>query len=361
MQRIWKSARWRAVAASLGGAMLLACLSLACFALRTGLPTAGFLLLIVVALISALGDFWSAALLSLIAVICLNYLFVEPIYSFRLEQLVDLVALAAFLTTSITIAWLSARVRRLAEEKLERTREELRRLARVVSLGELAASIAHEVNQPLAGVVSSGNACRRWLTAEPANLERAVQSIDRIIRDANRAAQVVERVRALARNAPPRMDRVDINAAVLEIIALARSELEGGRIALQTELAADLPPIWADRVQLQQVILNLIVNSIEALAEVAVGSRHLYIATGRDPVADEVLTTVRDSGRGLNAEQAERIFDAFYTTKRDGMGMGLAVCRGIIEAHGGRLWAAPNQPLGAVLRFTLPVRPQAAT
>jgi C4-dicarboxylate-specific signal transduction histidine kinase len=354
MQRLWKSEFWRSAVVCLGGGICLVLVSAACFRLQSTLATAGFALLIVITLISLLGNFAVSVILSFGAVLCLNFFFAEPIFSIRVAKPVDVIAILSFVTTSIVITGLSAKVRRMAESKLEQTRADLARLARVASLGELTASIAHEVNQPLAGVVSSGNACQRWLASEPPNVERAIQSIDRIIRDANRASQVVERIRNLAKNKPPEKVSVNINDAVLEIITLARGEIDESRISLKTQFAVGAPLVLADRIQLQQVVLNLIINAIEAIRELAEGPRNLSIRTEKDQ-SNGILLTVRDSGTGLDPEQAQHIFNPLYTTKREGMGMGLAVSRGIIEAHGGRLWATRNEPVGAVFQFTLPM------
>jgi C4-dicarboxylate-specific signal transduction histidine kinase len=230
----------------------------------------------------------------------------------------------------------------------------------VTTLGELTASIAHEVNQPLAGVVSSGNACLRWLASQPPNIENAKQSAERIIRDANRASEVIQRVRSLAKKAPLQKVWLDINETVLETLVLTRMEVAQHRASLSTELSDDAPLVWTDRIQLQQVILNLVMNAIEAVSAVGDGPRDLLVSTAKHE-ADGVLLTVRDSGTGLDPEKLDHIFDAFYTTKREGMGMGLAVSRSIIEAHGGRLWASPNEPRGAVFQFTLPSNGEEAT
>jgi C4-dicarboxylate-specific signal transduction histidine kinase len=239
----------------------------------------------------------------------------------------------------------------LASEALRKTQSELAHATRVTTLGELTVSIAHEVNQPLAGVVSSGNACMRWLASEPPNLEKARQSVDRVIRDANRASEVVRRVRSLAKKAPLQKGWLNLNDVVLETTALTGMEVAQNRASLSTQLSDDSPPVWADRIQLQQVILNLIMNAVEAVSTVD-GPRDLFVSTAKHE-SDGVMFTVRDSGTGLNPEKLEHIFDAFYTTKPEGMGMGLAVSRSIIEAHGGRLWASPNEPRGAVFQFTL--------
>jgi signal transduction histidine kinase len=359
MQRIWNFRLLRPLAVCLAGGIGIVLLSLAHLSIHSGLTTAAFSLLILVTFLSLLGNLVESVILSVMAVACLNYFFVEPLYSFRMTHLVDVVGLAAFLTTSIVIPGLSIRMRRLAAEKLEQTRAELARFARVASLGELTATIAHEVNQPLSGVVSSGNACQRWLASDPPNLERAAQSLERIVRDAHRASQVIERVRELARNSPPKQIRLSVNDAVLEVMILVRAESERRGISLQTKLSEDLSPVKADRIQLQQVILNLVNNAIEALADITGRARSLVIDT-RMNGGHELLVAVGDSGRGIDQRNAHRLFDAFYTTKSEGMGMGLAVCRGIIEAHGGRLWATANEPHGTVFQFTLPASREGA-
>jgi PAS domain S-box-containing protein len=241
-----------------------------------------------------------------------------------------------------------------AEEELYQTRAQLTHFARVTALGELTASIAHEVNQPLTGVVSSGNACVRWLDQHPPNIEKAKQSVGRIIRDANRASEVVARVRNLAKKAQPQKISLDINETVEEIIALTKREVRQNRILLRRQLSIDIPLVLADRVQIQQVILNLVINAIEALGATSDGPRELLVSSEKHKLGG-VIVTVSDSGAGLAQANPEEIFGAFYTTKREGMGMGLAVSRSIIEAHGGQLWASSNEPRGAIFQFTLPI------
>jgi signal transduction histidine kinase len=219
-------------------------------------------------------------------------------------------------------------------------------------MGQLTASIAHEVNQPIAAAVTNADAGLRWLAAQPPNLEEVRDAFDHIIKASNQASEVVGRIRALIKKLPARKASLDINETILETIALTRSEMRRHCILLQTELANGLPRIWGDRVQLQQVILNLIMNAIEAMSEVSEGSRELLIDTGLD-APDGVLVAVRDSGPGLKPESLDHLFDPFYTTKPAGMGMGLSICRSITEAHGGRLWATANAPRGAVFQFTV--------
>jgi C4-dicarboxylate-specific signal transduction histidine kinase len=222
----------------------------------------------------------------------------------------------------------------------------------VATLGELAASIAHEINQPLGAVVNNASACVRWLAAQ--NLEEARQSAARVIADGHRAGAIIGRIRALAQKAPPHKDWLDLNATIRDVIALARSEVHRHGVALETHLAAEVPLILGDRIQLQQVLLNLIMNAIEAMSGVGAGPRALWVSSER-VATTEVLIAVRDSGPGLEPQHLDRLFDAFYTTKPHGLGLGLAISRRIIEAHGGRLWATANVPHGAVLQFTVPM------
>src|ERR1700682_5793067 len=221
-------------------------------------------------------------------------------------------------------------------------------------MGQLTASIAHEVNQPIAAAVTSADAGLRWLAAQPPDLEEGRDAFDRIIKAGDQAGEVIRRIRALIRKVPERKAFLDVNETILETIALTRSEMQRHRILLQTELANGLPRIWGDRVQLQQVILNLIMNAIEAMSENNEGLRELLISTSMDTPGG-VIVAVRDSGPGLIPESHDRLFDPFYTTKLTGMGMGLSICRSITEAHGGRLWATANIPQGASFHLRLPV------
>jgi PAS domain S-box-containing protein len=239
-----------------------------------------------------------------------------------------------------------------AEQELRQAQAELAHITRVMTLGELTASIAHEVNQPITGVVTSAQAGLRWLAAEPPNLNEVRELLSRIVKDGGRAGDVIHRIRALIKKAPPRVAPLDINETVLDVIALTRSELLKHNVSLQTEFAANLPLIEGDRVQLQQVILNLILNAVEAMSGVDEAARELQISTGKEALSG-VRVTVRDFGPGLDPQSADHLFDAFYTTKPDGLGMGLPICRSIIEAHGGRLWVSANDPRGAVFQFTL--------
>lgn len=240
-----------------------------------------------------------------------------------------------------------------AEEALRRTQEELAHVSRVTTLGELAASIAHEVNQPLFGIVTSANACLRWLSADPPNRDEVRAAAQRIVRDGKRAGDIIARIRALLRKSDTTRTEFDVNKKVQEVVSLTQGEAVRKGIAVKMELASDLPDVLGNPVELQQVILNLIMNAIEATASVSGRPRELRISTApRGP--NEVLVTVQDTGLGIPSAQVEEIFHAFYTTKPQGIGMGLAICRSIIERHGGRLWVEQNQGPGATFRFTVP-------
>jgi PAS domain S-box-containing protein len=242
--------------------------------------------------------------------------------------------------------------RKRAEAALSQAQMELAHVTRVATLGELTASIAHEINQPLAAVVNNASACVRWLAAQ--NLAEAGRSAALVIADGQRAADIIGRIRALAQKAPPHKDWLDLNTTIQDVIALARSEVRRHGVAVETQLAAEVPRILGDRIQLQQVLLNLIMNAIEAMSGVSVGPRALWVSS--EPVAaTEVVIAVRDSGPGFNPQHLDRLCEAFYTTKPHGLGLGLAISRRIIEAHGGRLWATANVPHGAVVQFTVPM------
>jgi C4-dicarboxylate-specific signal transduction histidine kinase len=246
------------------------------------------------------------------------------------------------------------------EAELQQAHAELAHVARVTTLGELTAAIAHEVNQPLTGLISSGNACLRWLAGDPPNLEAARQSVQRMIGAGNRAGETIARIRALVTKSPPRREQVNIADTIMEAIALVQVEIERDRIALLTDLADDLPRVRGDRIQLQQVLLNLVLNAVEAMGETSESQRVLSISAAKEG-SNRVCVAVRDSGSGLDNSDLTQLFEAFYTTKPQGMGIGLPVSRTILEAHGGQLWATPNQPVGAVFQFILPIDEEQAS
>ncbi|HYA73387.1 MAG TPA: PAS domain S-box protein, partial [Roseiarcus sp.] len=245
--------------------------------------------------------------------------------------------------------------RKRAEEALRETQAELAHANRLETMGQLAASIAHEVNQPIAATMTNAQAGLRWLDRPTPNLEEAKQALGRIVRDGARAGAVIDRIRRLIKRTAARDDRVDVNAAVGEVVEVARSEATKNGVSMRMELAEGLPPVQGDRVELQQVILNLIVNAIEAMSG-AEGPRELRIGAEKSEAGD-VLVSVSDSGPGLAPAARDNLFKAFHTTKPGGLGLGLSICRSIVEAHGGRLWASANAPRGAVFQFTLPSHP----
>jgi PAS domain S-box-containing protein len=451
--------------------------------------TVALLYMIVIVLVAMMGNIAAGIGLAIIATFCLNYFFTEPRFSFEINSIEDVVAVASFALAAVVIANLVGRARRLGEatalrdrlqaiidtipavvwsnsrdgsadflnqrfrdytglslewgrswvwmdalhpdegakddwvamlaagepfekevrlrradgeyrrfllrfaplrdekgtivewyaastdiEDLKRAEEELRQqearlrdaeieLAhanRVTTTGQLAASIAHEVSQPIAAALTNANAASRWLGAEPPDLEEVRQALGRIIRDGRRASDIIGRIRALVRKAPPRKDQLDINETMLEVIALTHSELRRNGTSLQTRLADGLPLIPGDRIQLQQVMLNLVLNAVEAMSGSSETTRELLIRTEQDGPGS-VLVAVQDSGPGLKPESLDRLFDPFYTTKPGGMGMGLSICRSIVEAHGGRVWAMANVPQGAIFQFTLPRQPEIAS
>jgi C4-dicarboxylate-specific signal transduction histidine kinase len=253
-----------------------------------------------------------------------------------------------------TAADVTAEVRaEQAERALGEAQLALAHANRVETLGQFAASIAHEVSQPIAAAIVGAETAQRWLARQPPDLARAGVTIDRCLRDTRRAADIIGRIRAMVKKAPERKEDLKVNEAISEVIELARAEIFKHGVELRTTLAETLPIIQCDRVQLQQVVLNLITNAVEAMSQMPEGRREMAISSQSETGC--VLVAVRDSGPGLTEPALERAFDAFYTTKSSGLGMGLSICRSIVEAHGGRLWATANMPKGAVFQFTVPV------
>lgn len=251
--------------------------------------------------------------------------------------------------------------RRLAEEKLRKselnlrnTQAELAHMARVMTMGELTASIAHEVNQPLAAIIASGDSCSAWLSNDPPNLDKARAAASRIIKAATQAGEIVQRLRALFKKTTSMTASVNMNTVIEDTISLVHHETERNKIFLHTELDPGVPSVSGDRVQLQQVILNLAMNGIEAISGLDIEPKRLMIRSALSNPR-ELLVSVEDTGPGIEVDHADRLFAPFFTTKPEGIGMGLPICRSIIEAHGGRLWADKNEPRGAAFHFTLPV------
>jgi C4-dicarboxylate-specific signal transduction histidine kinase len=247
---------------------------------------------------------------------------------------------------------------RETERRYRQVQLELEHANRFAAVGQLSASIAHEVNQPIAAAITNAGTALRWLDFQPPNLAKARLALDRILENGRRAGEVIAGIRALIKKEPPRQDRLVMNEAILEVIALTQGEALKSGVSMRTQLAEGLPVVEGDKVQLQQVVLNLIINALQAMTDTEEGARELLISTGYSG-PEGVLVAIADSGPGLGLDSFERPFEAFYTTKSSGLGIGLPICRSIIEAHGGRLWASANVPRGAIFQFTAPIRREA--
>jgi C4-dicarboxylate-specific signal transduction histidine kinase len=349
------------------------------------------LYLTVVVLLSVADAFVASVFVSIIAVLCLDYFFTKPLFSLQVDDPLNIVVVIVFLGTALLITRLMAQRKRAeealqkllgeleskvqqrtvelarandglrseinerqrAEEALQKAQAELAHVSRLMTLGELTASISHEVNQPLAAVVTNGQICLRLLALETPRPDEMRAAVERIVRDANRASEVIQRIRALAKRSEPQMVSLDINDAVREATLLVQREVLSHGVSLRTELASALPPVLGDRVQLQQVVINLLMNGVEAMASITDRPREILIRSQQHE-AGQVHVAVLDSGIGIESETAEQLFSAFFTTKPSGMGMGLSISRSIIRAHGGRLWVSPNPHHGAAFQFTVP-------
>jgi C4-dicarboxylate-specific signal transduction histidine kinase len=307
-----------------------------------------------------------------ISTLLIDYFFVPPLHSFLVSTSAEAYFIA-FVLCALVASWLSSEKRKSEEAlkdaldqlevrvsertaELMKTQAELAHLAQVLSMGELAASIAHEINQPLTAVVAHGHACVEWLSASPPNLQKTRQTVETIIQEGTRAGAVLGRIRALFKKEAPARDWLDLNEVIHELIVFVRDEANRSHIAIRAELSPSLPKIKGDRVQLQQVVLNLVMNGLDAMAETSDRGKELLIRTRRE--ASEIVVQVEDSGIGLDTESAERIFNPFFTTKPHGIGMGLSISRSIIEAHEGRLTGMPRPTGGAIFQFVLPIRPR---
>jgi signal transduction histidine kinase len=332
---------------------------LICFRFQVNSTTVALLYLIVIGLVSLKGTFVPSAMVSIIAYVCLDAFFTAPLFTLSMNQTLDFVAPITYVTTAFVITRLISNVRksneerRRAEETLRKSQAELAHITRVMTMGELAASIAHEINQPLAAVVNNASACLRWLASDSPNLDEARQAARNIVRDGSRAGEVITRIRAILKKTDTENGRVDINQIIRDVVSLMRDEAARNNVTLRMDLPEGLPHVRGDRVQLQQVILNLVMNGIEAMATLTDRPREIVIRSRRHE-SDSVLVTVYDTGTGIEPKELNKIFDAFYTTKAQGLGMGLAISRSIIEDHGGQLSAIPTEGLGTTFQFTLP-------
>jgi C4-dicarboxylate-specific signal transduction histidine kinase len=360
--------------------------------LQSVVSTAGFLFFYIAVVASAwFGGRWPGWLAVILSALSVEYFFMAPIKSFGLNR-ESVPVFIEFAASALVIGWFSS-WRRQAEAELRYARDELQlrvaertadlkqtneqllaemaerkrmedayyeaqaelaRVTRMSAMGALAASISHEVNQPLAAVVTNADACMMWLSSEPPNLEEARAAVDCIAQQGTRASEVVRHIRAMFTKATPERTKIQMNDLIREVGILIEGAALRNQVLLETELGAGLPPTMGDRVQLQQVVVNLILNGIEAMSDVAGRPRRLIIRSDLQN-SDELLVAVRDSGVGIAAKNEKRIFDAFFSTKAQGMGMGLSISHSIIESHGGRLWASNNSDYGATVQFTLPV------
>ena len=317
--------------------------------------------------IGGMGAGLFAVLLSTLAV---DYFFVPPFYSWQISTTAE-TYFVAFVLCALVASWISSAMKRSeqalqeARNQLEikvsertaalmQTQADLARLSRALSMGELTASIAHEISQPLTAVVTNGDACLQWLSATPPNLEKARQSTEKIVQDGTRAGAVVARIRALFKKEEPVKDWVNVNETIQELVEFLRHEASSRQISIGTQLIPTMPPVNVDRVQLQQVVLNLVMNAMDALADAAGKQREIVIRSSTS-AENEILVSVEDCGPGVNPEAIDKIFDPFFTTKPQGIGVGLSISRSIIESHEGRLWSTPNPNGGAIFQFTLPM------
>ncbi len=304
----------------------------------------------------------------LVSTLLIDYFFVPPLHSFAVSASVEAYFIA-FVLCSLVATWLSSQKRKNEEAlrnaldqmearvsertaELMKTQAELSHLSQVLSMGELAASIAHEINQPLTAVVANGHACVEWLSASPPNLEKTRQTVERIIQEGTRAGAVLGRIRALFKKEAAAREWLDMNEVIHELVIFVREEAARQHIAIRTDLSPSLPKVKGDRVQLQQVVLNLVMNGLDAMTETLGRPPELLVTTRRE--GTDVVVQVEDSGTGLDAESLEKIFHPFFTTKPHGIGMGLSISRSIIEAHDGQLTAMPRPAGGAIFQFELP-------
>jgi len=393
MERTAAAPRSASVILQCGLAVVLVAAALAAtLLLQSVVSTAGFIFFYAAVVASAwFGGKWSGWLAMLLSTGAVEYFFMAPIYSFGINR-ESLPIFIEFAASALVVGWFSS-WRRQAEAELryardelqlrveERTAElqqanrqllaemaerkraedayykaqaELARVTRISAMGALAASISHEVNQPLAAIVTNADACMMWLSSDPPNIEEARAAVDAIAQQGTRASDVIRHIRAMFTKTAPERTPLQINNLIRDVSALMEGSALRNQVTVQTDLAADLPATVGDRVQLQQVIVNLIQNGIEAMSDVSGRPRELFIRS-LSKGSGEVLVTVRDSGVGIASADEKRLFDAFFTTKDHGMGMGLSICHSIVESHGGKLWATSNDDYGVTFQFTLPI------
>jgi C4-dicarboxylate-specific signal transduction histidine kinase len=378
MKPNWTHRLQRAAVQCLAAGAVLAVVSSVAFRLHANEAEAAMIFFVFVILFSLWADLPSVILMATVAALTFDYFFTPPLFSFDfyMDDPIDIVAWFSYIGAAIIITRLVSGLRkrgaefkqaneqlrgemaerRRVEDAYSKVQAELAHITRVMTMGELAASIAHEINQPLSGVMVNGKTCLRWLAGDPPNLEEARESATLIVRDGKRAADIIARIRALATRSGTTKEQLNLNEVVEEIVDLARNDMMKRQVKLRMDFDKGLWPVSVDRVQMQQVLLNLVRNGVDAMSAVEEEARELVIKTENE-VAGHVRVAVRDSRTGLAAENMERVFDAFFTTKDGGMGMGLSICRTIIQNHEGRLWAASNDGPGTTFQFTIPREP----
>jgi C4-dicarboxylate-specific signal transduction histidine kinase len=320
-------------------------------------PVSCFLLAVMVS--SLFGGLWPGLLSVGLSALSFDYFFLRRTLPPSVEPAIYL-RFAVFIGAALLVTGLMEIKRRVEESRnnaevaLRQARADLARVSQVTTMGEFTASLAHEVNQPIAAAVTDANTCLRWLRRDQPDVEEACEAASRVVNDATRAAEIISRIHMLFKKGPPQRELVDVNEVIRELLVLLRSEATRYSISIRTKLVGNLPQVMGDRVQLQQVLMNLMINGIEAMKEVD-GTRELMITSQRTE-NEQIMVSVSDTGVGLPEQQSDQIFDTFFTTKPDGTGMGLRISRSIVESHGGHLWAADKSSRGASFCFTLPTK-----
>jgi two-component system sensor kinase FixL len=350
--------KFRRAAECLVASLALVSLTVISERLHFNLTSVGLLCVIVVVLISRIGSFVSSVFVSIVAVLCLAYV-APPAHSFRVGDPLDYVAITAFLVVSLTISELVSKVRRHAEREMHLLRQQIAHVGRVSMMGQLASALAHEINQPLGAILRNAEAAELFLQNPSPDLDEIRAILADIRKDDHRAGNVIDRMRGLLKRNKLDTRPVEVGELVGDVVALVRADAAARQLKLDVIVAGDLPPVRGDRVHLQQVLLNLLLNGFEAVNG-ASGGHRLVSLTAQLNGSQTVEVTVSDTGHGIPADKLQQVFDPFFTSKTNGMGMGLTISRTIIEAHGGRLWAENKNGGGAVFRFTLPIAEKAA-
>jgi two-component system, LuxR family, sensor kinase FixL len=350
--------KFRRAAECLVASLALVSLTVTSDRLHFNFASVGLLCVIVVVLISRVGSFVSSIFVSIVSVLCLAYV-APPAHSLQVDDPLDYVAITAFLVVSLTISELVSKVRKHAEREMHLLRKEIAHVGRVSMMGQLASALAHEINQPLGAILRNAEAAELFLQNPSPDLDEIRAILADIRKDDQRAGNVIDRMRGLLKRNNLDTRPVKVSELVGDVVAIVRADAAARQLKLDVNVAGDLPPVRGDRVHLQQVLLNLLLNGFEAVNG-ASGGHGLVSLTAQLNGSQTVEVTVSDTGHGIPADKLQQVFDPFFTSKTNGMGMGLTISRTIIEAHGGRLWAENKNGGGAVFRFTLPIAEKAA-